>query len=60
MEVVFLRKFSKDLDKIKKPKDLIKTIKNQSTLDKVWNSQHSMIKTPNGRLNANTVILKVF
>tara|TARA_B100001094_G_scaffold309911_1_gene344024 strand:+ start:57 stop:1160 length:1104 start_codon:yes stop_codon:yes gene_type:complete len=45
---------------IKKPKDLIKTIKNQSTLNKVWNSQHSMIKSPNGRLNANTVILKVF
>ncbi len=45
---------------IKKPKDIIKTIKNQSTLDKVWNSQHSMIKSPNGRLNANTVILKVF
>jgi hypothetical protein len=45
---------------IKKPKDVIKTIKNQTTLDKVWNSQHSMIKDPNGRLNANTVILKVF
>ena len=45
---------------IKKAKDLIKTIKNQSTLDKVWNSQHSMIKSPNGRLNANTVIMKVF
>ena len=45
---------------IKKAKDLIKTIKNQSTLDKVWKSQHSMIKSPNGRLNANTVIMKVF
>ena len=45
---------------IKRPKDVIKTIKNQTTLDKVWNSQHSMIKSPNGRLNANTVIMKVF
>ena len=45
---------------IKRPKDVIKTIKNQTTLDKVWNAQHSMIKSPNGRLNANTVIMKVF
>ena len=45
---------------IKRPQDAIKTIKNQTSLDKVWNSQHSMIKSPNGRLNANTVIMKVF
>jgi len=45
---------------IKRPKEVIKTIKNQTSFDKVWNSQHSMIKSPNGRLNANTVIMKVF
>lgn len=45
---------------IKNPTKIIKTIKNESSLDKIWNAQHSMIKSPNGRLNEHTVILKVF
>lgn len=45
---------------IKKPKALIKTIKNEKSLDKVWSSQTSVVKKPNGRLNEFTVIVKVF
>lgn len=44
---------------IKKPKTLIKTIKNEKNLKKVWDSQHSVIKKPNGRLNEFCVIVKV-
>lgn len=45
---------------IKKPKALIKTIKNEKNLDKVWSSQNSVVKKPNGRLNEFSVIVKVF
>ena len=45
---------------VKNPTKIIKTIKSESSLDKIWNAQHSMIKSPNGRLNEHTVILKVF
>ncbi len=45
---------------IKKPKSLIKTIKNEKTLEKVWCSQNSVVKKPNGRLNEFAIIVKVF
>lgn len=45
---------------IKHAEKVIRTIKSEKSLEKVWSSQHSMIKTPTGRLNENTLIVKVF
>lgn len=45
---------------IKKPKALIRTIKNEKSLSSVWSSQTSVIKQPNGRLNEFSSIVKVF
>lgn len=45
---------------IKKPEDNVRKIKNETSLEKIWNEQYSTVKKPTGRLNEHTIILKAF